>query len=184
MNFIQRGMTLASAVVLAACGGGEVGGTITGLTNAGLVLTNGSETINVAANATSFTFPTGLDDGKAYAVSVVTQPAGLQCGVTNGTGVASSSAVVNNVVVTCVAVFSVSGTVAGLTRAGLVLNLGGEDLAVAAPAPSFAFVTRLPTGAEYLVTVKTQPTGQACSVSSGGGVVGAVAVADVAVRCN
>jgi hypothetical protein len=66
-----------------------IGGAINGLTGAGLVLTNGSNPVTVApaAGATTFTFTNPVQVDVAYGVSVLTQPAGQTCTVTNGTGI-------------------------------------------------------------------------------------------------
>ncbi len=182
-----RMLPLAGGLGLTACGGGgEVSGTVIGLTASGLSLSNGYETITVPKDATTFAFPTDVEEGKAYAVVVVTQPTGLRCSVSNGTGTgtASATAASTSVSVACLPVWSISGTVSGLTRSGLVLNNGYEDIVVAAGALSFAFPTQLPTGSSYRVTVTTQPTLQSCSVSRAEDVVGSEPVSDVAVSCN
>lgn len=78
-----------------------IGGTITGLTGSGLVLTDtsaGSSTITTGA--TSFTLPTSLATSSSYAVSVQTQPTGQTCTVSNGSGSVASSNV-TNVSVSC-----------------------------------------------------------------------------------
>jgi 6-phosphogluconolactonase (cycloisomerase 2 family) len=55
-------------------------------------------------------------------------------------------------------VYTVGGTVSGLSGGGLVLqDNGGNDLAVGASGP-FAFATPLPAGSSYAVTVSHQPT--------------------------
>jgi hypothetical protein len=55
----------------------SLGGTISGLgNNAGLALTNGSDTYAVAAGSTSFTMPTSVAFGSPYLVAVQTAPAG------------------------------------------------------------------------------------------------------------
>jgi hypothetical protein len=89
----------------------DLGGTITGLDSDGLVLINGSDRVAVKAGATSFTFtratgdgpyPYGkVGDGYPYGVTVLTQPAGRTCAVTNGVGTMGAGAN-NSVVVTCV----------------------------------------------------------------------------------
>jgi alpha-tubulin suppressor-like RCC1 family protein len=79
-----------------------VGGTVSGLTGAGLVLQdNGGDPLAISADG-SFTFATPVADGSPYAVTVATQPIGQACTVTGGTGVV---ALVNvtSVVVTCAA---------------------------------------------------------------------------------
>jgi len=184
MRAAIKHLSLAAAALLAGCGGGgEITGTVTGLTATGLSLSNGFETIDVAKDATRFAFPTKVEDGSGYAVVVVTQPTGLRCTVSNGSGTVSGGLAPPTVTVTCVAAWSISGRVNGLSRSGLVLANGSEDIAIAANATSFAFATQWPSGASYSVTVKTQPGLQRCTVSNGDGVVGQQAVSDVVVSC-
>ncbi|MBX3688782.1 S8 family serine peptidase, partial [Dokdonella sp.] len=78
-----------------------VGGSVSGLTGSGLVLSlnAGAQTLPVAADG-AFTFPTGLTGGASYAVTVGTQPAGQVCNVSNGSGTIGS-ANVTDVAVTC-----------------------------------------------------------------------------------
>jgi N-acetylneuraminic acid mutarotase len=99
-----------SLVLIAGCGGGgggggapatySIGGTITGLTDPGLELANGSDTVSPAAGVTSFVFATAVTSGSSYAVTVKTQPNNKMCQVTNGSGQVANAAV-TNVVVTC-----------------------------------------------------------------------------------
>jgi uncharacterized repeat protein (TIGR03803 family) len=78
-----------------------IGGTISGLGSAsGLVLANGSDTLTVLANATSFSMPTGVANGSTYSVTVQAHPITVSCTVTNGAGTVSG-ANVTNVTVTC-----------------------------------------------------------------------------------
>ncbi len=72
--------------------------------------------------------------------------------------------------------YAIGGSVSGLSVEGLVLaNNGGDDLVVPVNATSFTFDTKVASGASYLVSVKTQPTGELCTVTGGTG----VATADV-----
>jgi hypothetical protein len=160
-----------------------VGGSISGLTLAGLVLANGSATFSPAANATSFTFPVGLPTGATYAVVVKTQPAGKVCSVANGAGTIASSNV-SNVSVTCTTTYSIGGSVTGLTGSGLVLQNNGAISASVSTNGAFTFSTALATGTAYNVTVLTQPTGQSCTVTNGVGTVASSAVANIAVSCG
>ena len=163
----------------------SVGGTIAGLGNAsGLVLVNGSDTVTVTAGATSFTMPTPLASAASYAVTVQTQPTGLNCTITHGTGTISS-ANITNVAVTCaVPTYSVGGTIAGLgSSSGLVLANGKDTLTVPAGASSFIMPTKVAAGSTYAVTVQTQPTGLTCTVASGTGTIGSADVANVVVTC-
>jgi hypothetical protein len=85
-----------------------IGGTVTGLSAGGLVLrNNGGDNLTINANG-SFAFATSIASGATYAVTVFTQPSGLFCSVTNGTGTVGSAAV-TNVVVTCQVFFAPVG---------------------------------------------------------------------------
>jgi hypothetical protein len=80
----------------------SLGGTVSGLSGAGLVLAdNNAQTVAVNAGATTFTFGSELNSGTAYAVTVQTQPAGQTCTVANGSGTVTAN--VANAVVTCAA---------------------------------------------------------------------------------
>ena len=69
-------------------------------------------------------------------------------------------------------------------RARVVLqDNGGDDLSVSANG-AFTFATALANGAAYAVTVKTNPTGQTCTVTNGAGTIGTANVTNVAVTCT
>ena len=83
-------------------------------------------------------------------------------------------------------VYTVGGTVAGLSGTGLVLqNNGGGDLAVAS-AGSFTFAAEVDNGAAYSVTVSRQPSAptQDCQVANGSGTVATTDVTTVAIECT
>jgi 6-phosphogluconolactonase (cycloisomerase 2 family) len=157
-----------------------VGGAVSGLTGAGLVLqNNGGNFTPVAANG-NFTFSNTVGIGLPYNVTVLTQPAGQTCTVTNGAGTASAN--VTNVAVTCVTSFNIGGTVSGLAGTGLVLqNNGGDNLRFTTSGP-FSFLTRLVSGSAYNVTILSQPSGSTCSVANGSGTATSD-VTNVAVTC-
>ena len=76
-----------------------IGGTISGLGgNSVTLLNNGGDALVVNGNG-SFTFATALASG-SYSVTVGTQPTGLYCQVTQGTGTVGSTNI-DTVVVTC-----------------------------------------------------------------------------------
>ncbi|GGB95299.1 hypothetical protein [Pseudoduganella buxea] len=80
-----------------------LGGTVSGLTSAGLKLNNGANVLDVPAGATSFTFSDKqqqVADGAIYAVTVASNPAGLVCDIANNAGVMPSGPV-TNIAVTC-----------------------------------------------------------------------------------
>src|SRR6267154_2416641 len=176
---------LAIALLLASCSRAPtytVGGTVSGLTGTGLVLqNNGGNDLAVSANG-AFTFLTAQKKGASYSVTVLTQPSGQSCTVSNGTG--SVSANVTNVAVICVtSTYTVGGTVSGVTGTGLVLqNNGGNDRAIAADG-AFTFSTALAGGASYSVTVLAPPSGEGCSVTNGSGTIASANVTNVVFTC-
>jgi hypothetical protein len=160
-----------------------IGGTVSGVSASGLVLqNNGGDNLSIGAPG-SFTFHTPVNSGSTYNVTILTQPTGQTCTVTNGTGTATQD--VTTVSVTCVvaSTFTISGTVSGLTAAGLVLeDNGGDDLPIGANG-GFTFHTPLNSGATYNVTVSSQPTGETCTVANGSGTATAN-VTNVSVTCS
>jgi YVTN family beta-propeller protein len=77
-----------------------IGGTVTGLNAANtLVLANGSDMLAVTSDG-AFSFPSRVADGSAYAVSIVTQPAGQACVIAGASGTVSG-ADVTTIAVTC-----------------------------------------------------------------------------------
>jgi hypothetical protein len=161
-----------------------VGGNVSGLTGSGLVLSlnSGAQTLNVSANG-SFVFPTAINSGSAYAVTVQTQPSApaQTCTVASGTGTIGS-ANVTDVAVTCT-----GGSVSGLVGTGLVLSLnsGAQTLNILADG-SFTFPTAIASGTPYAVSIQTQPNAPAqnCSVSNVSGTIGGANVTNVAVNCT
>jgi uncharacterized repeat protein (TIGR03803 family) len=91
----------------------SVGGTISGLGNkAGLTLTNGTDTLSIAAGSISFTMPTTVAFGSPYSVAVLTAPAALVCSVNNGTGT-MGAADVTGVSIACMSNFSLLHSFSG-----------------------------------------------------------------------
>jgi hypothetical protein len=78
----------------------NLGGTVTGLTDGVLVLTNGSVPVTLTAGTTTWTFPSKVANAAPYGITVLTQPAGLTCTIANGSGT-MPIADVTNVAVTC-----------------------------------------------------------------------------------
>jgi N-acetylneuraminic acid mutarotase len=163
----------------------DIGGTVTGLTGSGLVLQDeGGDNLPLAPSGGSFsyTFGTPIAAGSPYAVTVLDQPAGQYCTVSNGTGTVAGSAV-TNANVNCVNTYSVGGTLSGLTAGSLILQDNhGSNLTLTVNGP-FTFATPIAEGSTYDVTVLTQPAGQDCTVTAGSGTVGAGNVTTVSIIC-
>ena len=189
-------LTILALAILPTCGGGgsattpppatyTIGGAVSGLSGAGLVLQdNGGDSLTVNGNG-NFTFSTPITSGGTYKVTVSTQPSGQTCTVANSSGTADAN--VTNVQVTCAAIvtYTIGGTVSGLSGAGLVLqDNGGDNLAIGGNG-SFTFATPIDSGETYSVTVYIPPTAplQACMVANGSGTANAN-VTNVAVTCS
>ena len=150
-----------------------VGGTISGLSGTVVLENNGGNDLSTSANG-AFAFSTPLAQGAAYNVTVQTNPSGQTCTVANPSGTVAA-ANVTNVSVTCVTqtpppTFTVGGTISGLSGTVVLENNGGNDLSTSANG-AFAFSTPLAQGAAYNVTVKTNPSGQTCTVANPSGTV-------------
>jgi hypothetical protein len=197
MNTFAKLFAISIATSLAACSVPSItfpelpdmiGGTVTGLTGTGLVLTNnGGDDLSIDSNGV-FTFTTPVERGASYAVAVKSQPSNptQMCSVSHGSGTTGDENVTDVQVNCSVSAFSVGGTVTGLAGTGLVLQDGaGETLAVTADGP-FTFPTPVASGASYDVTVLTQPSHltQECTVTGGTGIVGASNVTNVVVSCT
>ncbi len=154
-----------------------VGGTVSGLAGKDLVLENNGTADSVTVNANGqFSFPKPLATGSPWAVTVKANPTAKwqTCVVSVGDAGAASGTIANanvsNVDVRCTTnTYDVSVAVTGLAGTGLVLqNKGAADLPVAADG-TYALASNVESGAEYDVTVLTQPTSpwQTCTVANG-----------------
>ncbi|MGC3979697.1 MAG: kelch repeat-containing protein [Steroidobacteraceae bacterium] len=173
-----------NVVVTCAVEAHSLRGTISGLTQSGLVLANGTDQLTIALGATTFAMSAPVATTSSYAVTVATQPTGLACAVTGGAGTMGTSDVTGIVVACAGRDFTLGGTVSGLISSGLVLAYGGELLNLSANATSFQFATPATFASSYSVTVAVQPAGMTCSVSAGTGTIPAANVTNVAVVCS
>jgi hypothetical protein len=149
----------------------SLGGTVAGLATAGLVLSDGSDAYSVPANATCFTMPAAVAYGSSYTVSVRSQPAGLTCTISRGTGTMAADEV-TNIDVTCAPTsYTLGGSISGLRTSGLVLTDGTDDLSVSANAAQVSMPSALADGSDYAVTVKDQPRSGTCRIAHGSGTV-------------
>jgi hypothetical protein len=194
----------AVGLSLAACSGGvsntdttgavttfTVGGTVTGLSGAGLVLqNNGGDDLKVTASG-SFAFPTSLITGNRYMVSVLSQPSSPDqtCAVANGGGIVANGNI-TTVAIQCTnktsATDTIGGVAVGVLGSGLVLqDNAGDNLAVSSNG-SFTFATALASGMPYLVTVFSPPVNpyQDCVIANAAGTTGGDNVTNVAVSCT
>lgn len=159
------GANISNVAVTCAATSHSLGGTISGLSTANLVLANGGDTVSPVAGALAFTFAMPVAEGGPYAVSVRTQPLGSTCSVGNGSGTIGS-ADVTSVQVTCSPTsFNVGGAISGLTTSGLILANGTDVISPAANATRYVLPHQVAFGGTYSVTVQQQPAGLQCNVA-------------------
>jgi hypothetical protein len=147
-----------------------ISGTVSGLNGAGLTLANGTDSVAVPINATSFTLPP-VAYASPYDVKVAAPPPpGLKCSVSNGSGT-MPPAPVTDVLVTCSDIaYTLGGTITGLIASGLVLTTGSQDVTVSPNAAMFSFPQPVAYTSPYTVSVKTPPLGELCDVINPSGV--------------
>jgi Galactose oxidase, central domain len=184
----SNGTITANVTVTATCVSNIptffIGGTLSGLASGASVVLqdNATDNLTLAANG-AFTFHSGVPAGSNYAVSVLTQPTGQTCSVSNGTGTVSAN--VTNVTVTCSGSgFSIGGTLSGLASGATVVladNATFDTLSLTANG-SFVFPKLIAGGSSYSVTVSTLPNGQSCTVTNGTGTANAN-VTNILVAC-
>ena len=166
----------------------SIGGTITGLTGSGLVLQdNGGDNLSVSASATSFTFPTLVASGAAYAVTVLTQPSsGPSCAVTNGSGTVASSPVINITIGCGSSAANVSATVTGLLANTTVVlqDNGADNLTSSDNGVTKNFNTPIANNAAYKVAILTQPMGTTCTPGANASGIASGANIYIAVTCG
>lgn len=83
------------------------------------------------------------------------------------------------------ATYTVSGTVSGLTRAGVTLSDGTDTIAIAAGATSFTLPVTFHAGETYAVTISAQEPSrdETCTLDAATGTVHAADVSDLALVC-
>jgi RNase P/RNase MRP subunit p29 len=186
-GYLGASLALALTTVLAACGGYtsvKLGGQVYNLTTDGLVLANGSDTVAIPANATTYNFPGEIDAHGDFKVTIKSQPAHLTCSLLNATGTATGVNVTFVNVVCSPTTHALGGTAIGVTGNGLTLTNGSDQVVVPAGATTFTFPGQVPEANVYGVAILDNQTGKSCQVTNGTGVMGTADVTNVQVTCQ
>ncbi len=145
-----------------------VGGTVSGLSGTVVLQDNGGDNLTINSNG-SFTFATPIAQGASYNVTVLTQPTGQTCSVTNGSGT-MGGANVTNVGVNCVT----NTTTLSASVSQLALSVTGltEFGVSGTPSSGLARVITITntgsnTAVNLAVTPPTWPTGTTNSTTCG-----------------
>jgi hypothetical protein len=169
-------VTLACALGLSACGGGDgdlyLYGKVYGVTKDGLVLKNGSSEVAVtsATSYGTFQFNDRVSTDDSFDIQVKSLPSNIVgCSVINGKARANYYTIAQ-ISVTCETKkhdFSVA--VRGLTSSGLVI-INGSDRREVAPGATSVPMSQVYEDGPYGVSILNQPdtpTKQTCTVSGG-----------------
>lgn len=184
------GLGLLSIVFLSACDGvgsdAPIGGNLSGLSNGQQIVlqNNASDDLSLNRNG-DFRFDTKLKAGDRYNVSVLKQPAGLSCNVSDGSGkVNSRGDGVLGIKVSCDSGTSLGGTLTGL-QAGTSVTLSSNGMSLSLVQNGlFQFKGSLPAGTNYQVSVVQQPLQGNCVVSNGSGTIVVDKLSLVNVNCQ
>jgi hypothetical protein len=165
-----------------------IGGTVNGLTGAGLKLQDNASDDLAVTKSGNFVFARGVQGTLGYRVTVSAQPSGQSCAVTAGGEGIVGTATISSVVVTCASArfIPISVQISGVAGTGLSLENGTDVLPIATDG-TLTFANQLQSGQSYAVTVFTQPVSprQTCAVSgSGSGVASASTPISIAIRCT
>lgn len=173
-----------NSIAITCVGPYTVGGTLSGLASGStLVLTdNGSDTDSVTSNGT-FTFPTALKGGSAYAVGIATQPTLQTCTVRNGDGDLGTTSV-TSISISCVGPFSVGGIITGLSsNTSLTVTDNGTDAVTISANGSFSFPTALKPGSSFAAVISQLPSGEKCGLTGATGMVTASNYSGISITC-
>ncbi len=165
----STGTITSNITVTATCttngAGDSISVAVTGLTGT-LVMQDTKQDLLTFTSNTTQTFPTTFASGSTYTVRVKTQPAGQTCTLSsNATGTITSNITVTATCTTKGANDTISVAVTGLTGT-LVMQDDKADTLTFTTNNTQSFATTYASGSTYSVTVKTQPSGQTCTLSS------------------
>jgi len=138
---------------------------VTGLTGTLVMQDNVGDNLTFTSNSTQ-TFATSYTSGSTYTVSVKTQPSGQTCTLSsNATGTITSNITVTATCTTNAVNYNISVAVTGLTGTLVMQDNVGDNLTFSTNTTQI-FATSYASGSSYTVSVKTQPSGQTCTLGS------------------
>ncbi len=129
-----------------------IGGMVTGLSGSVVLQNNGTDNETVSSDG-AFTFATAIAAGSPYAVTVLTQPSGQTCMVTNDSGTVDNSNV-TSVSVTCLS--NHTTLTASVSTLGLSINDTGLDAALTGT-PRLITITNVGSNSAMSVTYSPSP---------------------------
>jgi PASTA domain len=172
---IKGSMLVVATVILAACGGGSDGNSVStpnvvGDTQAAAstAITGAGLTVGAVTQASSATVANG---------NVISETPAATSSVAKGSAVAL-------VVSSGPPTFTIGGTLIGLAPSATVHVLNGADSLAISANGSFTLPTAVASGKSYGVTVGTPTSTQTCAVQDGAGTIASAAITNVLVYCT
>src|ERR1039457_6174089 len=162
----------------------SISGTVTlastGVQGIAVALSNASNTYTVSTGSLGDFSLSGIPNGN-YTISAAAPgytTSASQPIIVNGLNI-------NGISFTATTPTTITATVTGLQAGQSVQILdNGGDSYVANTNGAFSFATAVATGANYDVTVATQPSAQTCNVLNGVGTVGSASVTGIQINCG
>ncbi len=142
-------------------------------------------TYSAASLTATLTPLQSLTSNTTYVVTITT-------GVKDSGGTSLAGSVTWSFTTSAAATYSIGGTITNLNGTVVLRNNGANDLTIARTEGGgntyngpFVFTNKISSGANYSVTVLTQPTNtyQFCTVTNGSGTLGSADVTNVAIDC-
>ena len=191
---LRAGIALACALGLSACGGGSgdlyLGGSVSGITRDGLVLTNnGGDDLAVPAGATAFQFANRVSTDDEFDIEIKSLPSNIDhCNLYNNHARANYFTIQQVQIACVIKQHDLLVTVNGLTGTGLTIVNGADKQDVQPAASQQVKMAPVYEDGPYAVKVLNQPAGQTCAVSGGDtgtgtGTVGSTNVTSIVVNC-
>jgi len=163
MLFAVSGLFTAGGATSAAAQSYTISVAVTGLAGTLVVSDSKNETLTFTTNDTQ-SFAKTFSSGQTYSVHPKTQPAGQICTLSSN----SSGTIASNITVTATCTtknYKIKVAVTGLSGM-LILQDDKADTLTFITNTTKAFTQSYASGSSYTVSVKTQPAGQTCTLSS------------------
>jgi hypothetical protein len=168
--------------------------TLSGVTKAGLTVSNRGGAPIAVAPGTLFVFPDLVPLDTDYDIAIVARPPNTDsCVVNNGKGNTGSYSPQNISIVCVVTTYNLGGTISGTRNAPVVVNNGAQSVTIPVDATTFTMST--PTTANprlgqvaqdvpYGLTILKQPAPGNCTIANPNGIMPAGPVTNIVITCT
>ena len=120
----------------------------------------------------------------ALTTQVTSSVAPITTQIKSSTSLDDARTAINAQIGSAVNVYTIGGSISGLTASGLILANGTNTVSPVSGATSFTFSSKKAANGAYAVTVQTNPNAQTCAISNGSGTVVGQSISNIAVTCT